>query len=57
MHNILLRCAWSHVGCGNVLGALLSLAERLCHNGLADVVGLCGARASARSGASCLAFG
>ena len=30
------------VGCGNVLGAYLSLAERLRHNGLADVVGLCG---------------
>jgi predicted dehydrogenase len=30
------------VGCGNVLGAYLSLAEHLRHNGLADVVCLCG---------------
>jgi predicted dehydrogenase len=30
------------VGCGNVLGAYLSLAERLRHKGLADVVALCG---------------
>ena len=30
------------VGCGNVLGAYLSLAERLQHKGLADVAMLCG---------------
>src|SRR5689334_22580059 len=30
------------VGCGNVLGAYLSLAERLRHEGLADVAVLCG---------------